>query len=288
MKKLTLALLIGSLFATITPSFAAAPSFDVDGATVGKWTMDLDAAKKLAAEKSLPILLDFSGSDWCGWCKLMEENVFETEAWKAYAAENLVMVLIDFPNDKSLVPEKYVARNKALQAQFAIEGFPTFIVLDDDGTTLLGRLTAGQNKTPESFQAELKILFKKRAHVQEQYIKSLSPEAQKEFKALTAQIAQLKADGQKEVDLIEAATARAEKIMTLIQTTEEKLQDFRISQLDEEQQQKYKALEAEFTAKESKFEAWLGTEPERSEENIAFFEKMQAELTQLQSQLSEF
>ena len=44
---------------------------DASGATLGKWTQDLDAAKKLAKEKDLPMLINFSGSDWCGWCKRM-------------------------------------------------------------------------------------------------------------------------------------------------------------------------------------------------------------------------
>ena len=119
---------------------------DVDGAVPGKWTMDLDAAKTVAAEKQLPILLDFSGSDWCGWCKLMESNVFALPEWSAWATNNLMMVLLDFPQDKSLVPEKYVERNNALNAQYGVEGFPTFVLLDSDGQTEIGRLGAGSGK----------------------------------------------------------------------------------------------------------------------------------------------
>ena len=95
----------------------AKEDFDTEGAKVGHWTMDLDAAKKLGADKQLPILLNFTGSDWCYWCKLMEKNIFTKPEWKAYATNHLVMVLIDFPRDKSAVPEKYKERNSQTEVQ---------------------------------------------------------------------------------------------------------------------------------------------------------------------------
>ena len=117
--------------------------------------MDVEAAKKWAAEKQLPILLNFTGSDWCGWCKLMEKNVFTKPDWKSYAGEHIVMVLIDFPRDQTAVPEKYKARNKSLKDQYGISGYPTFVLLAPDGTTEVARLKAGRNKTPESFIKEI-------------------------------------------------------------------------------------------------------------------------------------
>ncbi|HEY5652797.1 MAG TPA: thioredoxin fold domain-containing protein [Pontiella sp.] len=162
----------------------AAVECDTDGAMPGKWTMDFEAAKKAAAEKQLPILLDFSGSDWCGWCKLMEESVFTKPAWTAYATNQLMMVLIDFPKDKGLVPDKYVERNRALRAEYGVRGFPTFVVLDDDGKTELGRLGAGRDKTPESFQGELQDLFRLRSVEIEKFCATLDPEAQKLYRAL--------------------------------------------------------------------------------------------------------
>ncbi len=128
----------------------------IDGAKVGHWTMDYAAAAKLAKEKNLPMMLNFTGSDWCGWCKLMDKGVFAKDEWKAYAAKNAVLVTIDFPNDQDIVPEKYVARNKELQRQFGVQGYPTYIVLDSDGETQLGKLGAGRDKTPSSFIEEFK------------------------------------------------------------------------------------------------------------------------------------
>jgi thioredoxin-related protein len=122
-----------------------------EGAKIGEWTMDFDAAKKLAKEKDLPILLNFTGSDWCGWCKLMDKNVFSTEEWKAYATQNIVTVFIDFPKDKTLVPEKFVERNETLSKKFSVRGYPSYILLASDGEKQIGQLGASRSATPKSF-----------------------------------------------------------------------------------------------------------------------------------------
>lgn len=128
----------------------------LNGAEVGKWTMDYDAALKVAKEKKLPLFLNFTGSDWCVWCKLMDQSVFSKDAWQQYAKDKLVLVTIDFPRNKSALPAEYVQRNYHLQNQFGVQGYPTFLILDEDGETLLGQLGAGRDKTAESFIAEVK------------------------------------------------------------------------------------------------------------------------------------
>ncbi len=135
---------------------------DTDGAKPGVWTMDFDAAKKIAAEKDLPLLLNFTGSDWCGWCKLMVKQVFSKSDWTRYAKKNVMLVWIDFPNDDSLVPKKYVERNAELQKTYGVGGYPTFIVLNSDGTTRLGNLGASRDASPDNFIDKLKALTDKR------------------------------------------------------------------------------------------------------------------------------
>ena len=125
------------------------------GAVVGEWTMDLDAAKALAAQTGLPLFINFTGSDWCGWCRMMDKQVFSQEAWKVYAKEHFVLVWIDFPKDKSLVPDAFVERNAKLMQEFEVGGFPTYILLDSDGQTRLGQTGADRGATAETFIAEL-------------------------------------------------------------------------------------------------------------------------------------
>ncbi len=165
-----------------------------DGAEVGKWTMDFDAATKLASEKKLPILLNFTGSDWCGWCKLMDEAVYSKKEWQSYAAKNLLLVTIDFPQDQGIVPEKYAARNGRLQEQFKVEGYPTYVLIDSDGKTEIGRLGAGQDKTPESFISEVEDALRLSPANIEKRVAELGPEKGAEFKSAIAKMESVEAE----------------------------------------------------------------------------------------------
>ena len=131
-----------------------------EGAEVGKWTMDYAAAAKLAKEKNLPMLLNFTGSDWCGWCKIMDGNVYAKPEWSQFAAKQLVLVTFDFPQDKSIVPERFTAQNKEMKDKFGIRGYPTYILLDSDGETRIGQLGAGKEKTPASFIEEVEGILR--------------------------------------------------------------------------------------------------------------------------------
>ena len=153
----------------------------LDGAEVGKWTMDYQAAVNLAKEKKLPLLLNFTGSDWCSWCILMERNVFSKTQWQNYAKENVVMVTLDFPKNTSKVPQKYAQRNYDLQAKFGVQGYPTFIILDEDGETVIGQLGAARNPSPEWFIDQLEGITMFRESALERKAKSLSGEKVKAF-----------------------------------------------------------------------------------------------------------
>ncbi len=179
-------MMMGLAAGALMMSAQAADKIELEGASVGVWTMDFDAAVKLAGEKKLPLMLNFTGSDWCGWCKLMDKNVFAEEVWKTYAKENMLLVTLDFPQDKSVVPEKYVARNKKLQEQFGVQGYPTYVVLDNDGNTKLGQLGAGRDKTPSSFIEEFKGVIRMSAGAIEAYAKA-NPDKAAAYKAAIAE-----------------------------------------------------------------------------------------------------
>ena len=132
---------------------------DIDGARPGVWTMDFEAAKVLAARTQRPLLLNFTGSDWCAWCKLMDRQVFSLDDWRNYAKDHWVLVWIDFPRDSRLVPETFAPRNQALSRRFEVRGYPTYVLLDPDGQTVLGRTGASASHTPESFIQTLDLLL---------------------------------------------------------------------------------------------------------------------------------
>lgn len=122
MKKLLIALL--TIMLTLQTTVAA------DG-----WLTNIDEAKKTAAKKNLPILVDFSGSDWCGWCIKLEKEVFSKSEFKKFSKDNVILLLVDFPNKKkqSAAQKKH---NMELAQKFGIRGFPTILLLDKNGKKL--------------------------------------------------------------------------------------------------------------------------------------------------------
>lgn len=261
---------------------------DLDGATPGKWTMDFEAAKKVAAEKKIPILLDFSGTDWCGWCKIMESDVFTQPEWADYSKENLMMVLIDFPSDKSLVPEKYVERNNALKTEFGVRGYPTFVILDDDGVTELGRLGSGRGKTPASFQGELQGLFRSRPAELDKYCASIGVEQAKEYRVLLAELDAKKAESKLADKAETEARNKANTAKGNIVNIEKKITAFRVAQFDPENRAKYTELETQRKDAKAKLAEWLKTKPEQTEENSKKYEDLQSVIKELDKQLAEF
>ena len=163
-------------------SATAEDKVQLDGAEVGKWTMDFEAAVELATKQKLPMMLNFTGSDWCGWCKLMDKGVFAQDEWKEYAAKNVLLVTLDFPKDKNIVPEKYVSQNNDLKKQFGVRGYPTYIVLDSDGKSKLGQLGAGRDKTPASFIEEFQGVIRMSAAGIDAFIKA-NPDKADAYKA---------------------------------------------------------------------------------------------------------
>jgi len=97
------------------------------------WTDDFAAAKKQAAEEDKSLLMDFTGSDWCGWCIRLDEEVFQHDEFKEGVADKLVLVELDFPRDASKLSEETQAQNEKLQQEYQVQGFPTIYLTDAKG-----------------------------------------------------------------------------------------------------------------------------------------------------------
>ena len=98
----------------------------------GIWKSDYDAALKQAAAENKYVLVDFSGSDWCGWCIKLDEEVFSKPEFIEYAKNNLICVMVDFPRGKEL-PKAQKDANQALLEKFKVEGFPTVLIFNPQG-----------------------------------------------------------------------------------------------------------------------------------------------------------
>ncbi|MEP7253002.1 MAG: thioredoxin family protein [Ginsengibacter sp.] len=108
-----------------------AMSFDV-------WQPDFEKAKEIAKEKNELILLNFSGSDWCGPCMRMRKEIFDNEAFAQVAENSLVMVNADFPRNKKNQLDKNIQKqNESLADKYNADGkFPFTLLLDADGNVI--------------------------------------------------------------------------------------------------------------------------------------------------------
>jgi protein disulfide-isomerase len=93
------------------------------------WTEDYASAVAKAKKEHKMVLLDFTGSDWCIWCQRTDKEVFETQKFKDFADQKLILVRLDFPNAKPQT-DALKAQNAGLRDKFGVEAFPMLIVLD--------------------------------------------------------------------------------------------------------------------------------------------------------------
>lgn len=104
----------------------------------GQWLENYDKAKIIAAQQKKSILLNFTGSDWCKWCKKMEKEVMGQKEFEDFARQNLVLVKVDFPRQRSM-PARVKEQNRRLEKRYDRKGFPNVVVTDSSGKEL-GRL----------------------------------------------------------------------------------------------------------------------------------------------------
>jgi len=125
-----------------------------------KWLTNYEEALALSKKENKPILMSFSGSDWCANCMRLERVVFSSNAFKTFSAKNFVLLKVDFPAKKKnkLSPEM-TKQNDSLAEKFNKSGsFPTVIILGIDGK-LIG--TTGYKKmSAEAYVTHLNSFLK--------------------------------------------------------------------------------------------------------------------------------
>lgn len=149
---------------------------------------DYDAAVKRAKASSKPLLVLFTGSDWCSWCVKLESEVFSKREFLDYATNNWELVVVDFPQKKKIPPE-FKKRYRELQKKYSVRGFPTVLLLDAEGNKLHeGGYSAGGAKAwLENFLNGYKRAPLVRKHLApfDKKITSLSEDLGKEMFAAT-------------------------------------------------------------------------------------------------------
>ena len=122
------------------------------------WLHDWNKAQEEAKANHKLLFLNFTGSDWCGWCIKLDKDVFSQPKFKDYAHDNLVLVELDFPRRKSQ-PTEERKQNMELAQQYDVLGFPTIVVLNSNGQKVWkfdGYFPGG----PEAFIEQLQKLPK--------------------------------------------------------------------------------------------------------------------------------
>lgn len=138
--KFFLFILMSSLFSTNSPV----------------WLTDYNKAKTEAATSGKHILINFSGSDWCGPCIRLHKEVFESETFANYAQKNLVLVNADFPRLRTNQLSKEQQRlNDALADQYNPQGHFPYTVLVDGKGKIVKTWDGYPNETPEKFLLDI-------------------------------------------------------------------------------------------------------------------------------------
>lgn len=111
------------------------------------WLISYKEALEQSKKTGRPVLADFTGSDWCGWCIKLKKEVFDTDEFKKWAAANVILLELDFPHGKKQSPE-IKKQNEELSDKYDIQGFPTILFLDHTGKKLAesGYIQGGPSK----------------------------------------------------------------------------------------------------------------------------------------------
>jgi len=156
------------------------------------WLTDIDAAKKSASDSKKDLLIDFTGSDWCGWCIKLNDEVFKHDAFKAGVKDSFVLVEIDFPREKGKLPEDARKRNTELGEKYAVQGYPTILLCDAEGKPYA--VTGYEEGGPEKYVGHLNELRKNKTQRDEAFAKAEKANGVEKAKVLLTALDAMKLD----------------------------------------------------------------------------------------------
>lgn len=131
---------------------------DAPDAAEAVWLTDFPAAQAKASAENKPLLVDFTGSDWCPPCILLHKQVFSQTEFAEFATKKVVAVKVDFPRRKPLPPAQQMA-NDALAQRYGVRAFPTILVMTPAGA-VKGRLGYAFGG-PQSYIAKLEEIIRR-------------------------------------------------------------------------------------------------------------------------------
>lgn len=128
------------------------------------WLVNFEEAYEVSKKTGKPIMANFTGSDWCGWCKRLTKSVFSQPGFKSWSDDNVVLLELDYPKRKS-VPAEIQKQNNNLRQAFRISGYPTVWVFhiekDEKGEYNIDPIgKTGYKRTVEEFTDDVEKMMK--------------------------------------------------------------------------------------------------------------------------------
>ena len=123
-----------------------------------EWLTDYKTAQQQAKETKKRLLVDFTGSDWCPPCIMLQKQVFSSREFQDYASKHYVLLEVDFPRARVQKPE-IAQQNQELAMRYGVEVFPSILVFDSEGAPI-GGMQGYDGGTVKEFIAELEKLGK--------------------------------------------------------------------------------------------------------------------------------
>lgn len=121
------------------------------------WNNNANEVFKKAKAENAPIMMNFTGSDWCIWCKRIKAEIFDTPEFKAWVKEkNLALLELDFPRNKPQSDE-LKSQNNSLKNEVGIQGFPTLIIISNGKMIRTGYVKGGPKAWIASVEAQIEI-----------------------------------------------------------------------------------------------------------------------------------
>jgi len=131
------------------------------------WHVELGKAYAESKSTGKPIMANFTGSDWCGWCKRLDKSVFHQPEFKSWAEDNVVLLELDFPK-RFRLPDNIAAQNRGLQQSLGVRGYPTIWLFDIDQNqegqmNIIALGKTGYTKTLSEFQNTIENFMAQRS-----------------------------------------------------------------------------------------------------------------------------
>jgi len=128
-----------------------------DPVSIEGWNNNASEVFKQAKENNAPIMMNFTGSDWCIWCKRIKSEIFETPEFKAWVKEkNIALLEVDFPRNKKQ-SDALKSQNNSLKKKVGIQGFPTLIIIYNGKMIRTGYVKGGAKAWIKSVESQIEI-----------------------------------------------------------------------------------------------------------------------------------